>query len=291
MGDTPDLTQQPGSYESRLFGAIKNNNIPDIQFLLSKVKKIDARNSDGDTFLIYAVKIGTKGRTFYRTAINHLLTTPININAQNNKGETALHIAAGAGVGTKELVDTLIKKGAKKELYDNKGKQAADYARDAENNDAYQLLSAPPRAQKPASPRVPKFHSPDLLDAVNKSNLLRVQELLASGADPNSQNGYGQTPLHIAVGLDELEPDTISIINTLLGYGASPSQEDRYESTPYDAATDLGKDGILEIFIKHITGQDAAKNYQSPRGPKPGGTPLHRDAPPLTNRGGTSPRH
>jgi ankyrin repeat protein len=141
-----------------IFDALRNGKLDKVKTLLAKTRKLEARDSNGNTILIVASGNG------HLSIVQYLLAQRARVNA-DNQGYTAL-IAAAAG-GYTDIVKLLLAKGAKVNNQDVDGRTA--------------LLSAA------RGDRVNPERGYEL-----------VQALLAHRADPNRQNDHGQTALMLA---------------------------------------------------------------------------------------------
>ena len=76
--------------------------------------------------------------------------------------------------------------------------------------------------------------TPLLRAAHSASNPSVITALIEGGADPDArEDGYGYTPLHLAVGHNYSNP---SVIEALIEGGADPAARDNAGSTPFDYA-------------------------------------------------------
>jgi ankyrin repeat protein len=89
--------------------------------------------------------------------------------------------------------------------------------------------------------------------AAEFQNIEAVEFLIRCGCNPNAQNRYGQTPLHIAVDSetdaaiqDGVLPD-YQIARRLMECGASPEIRDRQGLTPQEWAANFGAEAA-QIF-------------------------------------------
>lgn len=82
-----------------------------------------------------------------------------------------------------------------------------------------------------------------LLTASKSGNLDYVKLAIAKGADINTKDEKGSTPLHWATYYEHTE-----IIRFLLMQGANPYEKDRYGLTPIDVARFNRKERALKIF-------------------------------------------
>jgi ankyrin repeat protein len=140
------------------------------------------------------------------------------------------------------------------------------------------VAALPAAAQTPPSPaeaaRYVGLHA-----AAWQGDAARIAQLLAGGADPNSRDGHGRTPLHVATfakrrdalralakggaDLGALENDRYDAVTIaavaddeatlalLLELGASAKLvTSRYDGTALIAAAHLGHDGVVRQLIK-----------------------------------------
>lgn len=106
---------------SRLISAAQDGQLDDVKRLLPLIKAgIDAVDSDGDTALYSAAYYGQLH------IIEYLLDNGADIDFKNNRGKTALHIAAEDGNGSEKIVALLLARGANPEATDNHGNKPRD---------------------------------------------------------------------------------------------------------------------------------------------------------------------
>jgi uncharacterized protein len=143
---------------------------------------------------------------------------------------------------------------------------------------ALALCGLAARAQVvPSAPEAARYRG--LHAAAYSGDLAALRQALAAGADVNSRDGYGRTPLHVAafarqrevikvlaaagasLGLLENDRyDAVTIVavaddeetlRTLLALGASAKLvTSRYDGTALIAAAHLGHDGVVQQLIK-----------------------------------------
>ena len=135
----------------------------------------------------------------------------------------------------------------------------------------------PLRRRRPARPKSARYGG--LHAAAWQGDAARIAQLLAGGADPNSRDGHGRTPLHVATfakrreavralakggaDLGALENDRYDAVTIaavaddeatlalLLQLGASAKLiTSRYDGTALIAAAHLGHDGVVRQLIQ-----------------------------------------
>jgi ankyrin repeat protein len=142
----------------------------------------------------------------------------------------------------------------------------------------FAACAVPVAAQTPPSP-VESARYAGLHAAAWQGDAARIAQLLAGGADPNSRDGHGRTPLHVATfakrreavrtlakggaDLGALENDRYDAVTIaavaddeatlalLLELGASAKlTTSRYDGTALIAAAHLGHDGVVRHLIQ-----------------------------------------
>jgi len=89
----------------------------------------------------------------------------------------------------------------------------------------------------------------DLLLVVNAAagDRANVRHLLRSGADPNTSDSGGWTPLHLAAGLGHAD-----VVRLLLGHGARTEARNRVGHTPLDLAIMLNRTEAAEVLREGV---------------------------------------
>ena len=182
-----------------------------------------------------------------------------DVDAQNNLGQTPLHIASGGFVGRcspgeAATVELLLAHGANADVKDKEGRVPLQLAaEDACQDLVLTLLS------HGANPEV-AFLQGGLLHMAAARGLERVGGvLLQRGVDVNTKNREGWTPLHQAVFRKRPE-----MVQFLISHGANALVKDKLGNTPLDFAQGEGFDnysGTLEV----------APGKSGPCTPGPGG--------------------
>ncbi|MBV0899586.1 MAG: ankyrin repeat domain-containing protein [Wolbachia endosymbiont of Fragariocoptes setiger] len=89
-----------------------------------------------------------------------------------------------------------------------------------------------------------------------------VSILLKEGADPDIQDRYGYTPLHIVTRYGYQD-----VIETFLNYNANPNIKDKYDNTPLCYAVESEEAGIVQSLLDKYETEVNIKNSKT-------GTPL-----------------
>ncbi|QOJ78899.1 ankyrin repeat domain-containing protein [Infirmifilum lucidum] len=83
----------------------------------------------------------------------------------------------------------------------------------------------------------------ELLEAAARGDYGKVKELLDRGADVNTRDKYGWTPLHYAADGGHLE-----VARLLLDRGADVNTRDNDGRTPLDLARAMGHKEVVELL-------------------------------------------
>jgi ankyrin repeat protein len=185
------------------------------QLLRKSAAEVNARDSCGDTPLMYAAEYPTKSalndtlkHIWRAAAVKLLLENGADANAKNRRGETPLYLAASRS--DEKLVKLLLENGADVKSKDCSGRTALHVAAGL-------------------------YYGGET-----------VKLLLESGADIEAKEECGETPLHIAA-----ESSYKEIVKLLLESGAKINAQTRTGETPLHKAAARGGAELVELLVAH----------------------------------------
>ena len=167
-----------------------------------------------------------------REVVRLLLRHRADINAENNIGETPLHLAVRHG--KTEIVDLLLKNGANINAITICGDTPLQLAKSKNHTEIIQLLES--AAQEESDLR---------LAALNERTDV-VDSLLERGANINAKDRHGYTILHHAAMNRKTE-----VVELLLKRGADIYAKELCGKTPLHLAADRGHTEVVELLLQH----------------------------------------
>lgn len=213
--------------------AAEVGNIQIISMLVDAGADVNCTDNDGVTPLML---LAQNGKT--DAALKLLKNPDIDISIKNNSGQMAIDYATSAGL--RELVEVLSQEEG--DHADTYGNTTLHHACWNEQSEVVKVL-----LEKDLS-SVNKLNddgdSPLIL-AVQKSNLMIVELLLAAGAKPDCANTDGVLPLHIAADKGDL-----FVGRALLDAGAGLNQKASDGQTPLILAARNGKNDFTAMLIE-----------------------------------------
>jgi ankyrin repeat protein len=179
-------------------------------------------------------------------AIQRLLADGAPINAQDERGRTAVLIATHAR--QTDAVRTLIEAGADINIRDQRSDNVLLYAGAEGLLDILRLAIA-----AGADTRITnRFGGTALIPAAERGHVEVVRELLTtSDVDVNHINNLGWTALLEAVILSDGGPRHQQIVQLLLEHGADPTIADKDDVTPLEHARQRGYTAIETLLTAY----------------------------------------
>ena len=205
-----------------------------VRSLLEQGANANAKDDDSEASpLIWASEGG------HRDIVHLLCERDADINATDNRGLTALHLAVKNGKIA--VVELLLKQGANSEATESAyGDTALMYAaRNGQNSIAVILLQAGAIVS-----RTNHKGETALLIATEEGQESLAKILLDSGANPETEDYDGITPLIRAASWD-----LVGIVKILLAAGAKVDNRGRSGGTPLIGAARSGKRASMEVLL------------------------------------------
>jgi len=238
-----DAALKEGStLEQELHNATIARDSTRIEYLLKRGARINARDTEGQTTLMVAVKSGDL------SVVNGLLEYKADPNLQDNDGWTA---AMHAVRGNDPKIMRLLGKQQYKtnfELLNHDGMTALGLA--TYNNKANAAVAMMDSGAKPDTAMGAARYTA-LMIAAKQDNQTMAQTLLQYKANPNARNAGGVTALMIAAVRNQ-----DMLISLLLKSGADASLKDEEGKTALMLATENDADKAVGMLQAHVAGKE-----------------------------------
>ena len=163
-----------------------------------------------------------------------------DLTMANYDGRTPLHVAASEG--RVEAVDYLMRSGAGVHVRDRNNHTPLICAIEAEQKDTIRALRLCGAHLQMGSLELAE----KLCFWARSGNRKKLRCFKLAGANLNSSNFSGQTPLHSAV-----ETGQIKVVQYLIEERVDPNKKDIYDLKPIDIAQKLNKQDIIEMLSNY----------------------------------------
>jgi ankyrin repeat protein len=209
--------------------------------------EIESHLSDSEVFF----GLASKGHAKRMSA---MIQGGISPDLQDDNGNTALHFAASAGHVA--VVELLLAQGATLSMQDAEGWTAMRRALENGHHSVLRAIVIHSPDSHTLDAKVDRMDHVILHFAVNYGDEDSVLLLLRSGANPNVQNRFGQTPLHLAAWRRDL-----IVLKHLLDADLHLDIEDFWGDTALEVAisspiTTTDKAAVIRIFLESRLARD-----------------------------------
>lgn len=226
---------RPGaSKEDLLFQAINNQQIEKVKDLIADGVSLGAQNNEGETPLHVAI------RSSNLALVQALILAGAPLETKNNRADTPLSTAAK--YGSAEMIQMLIDAGANLLCRDWLDQTLLHNAVRFNTLDAIQTLI---HAQAPVDISGPGYMTP-LHYAARGKNLEILEALVLAGANINALDSDHQSPLHHAV-----QAKNGPAVQALIDFGAHIALQDQENKTPMDWAKLQKSSEVIQILEKY----------------------------------------
>ena len=234
-GAAVDKTDYRG--HTPLFAASNEGRWEVVELLLGAGAEVDKTEEDGRTPLMSA---SMEGR---RKVVKVLLDRGAEVDKADNAGQTPLFYA-GSG-DHKEVVQLLLDSGAEVDKADSVGQTPLFYAGLHDHTEVVQLLLD---SGADLDRAVNLYPGATRLHWASKVGLLgMVRSLLDAGADVNSQDDKGETPLHWAARNGN---DCSAVAELLLASGAEVDKESNFLTFPLSIDAVMGNTKVCSVLLR-----------------------------------------
>jgi len=232
-------------HQNGLFYAIKYKAFNALKSLLNLGLNVNHQNNKGDTPLHYAAYFGD------HSLCQMLIDSNASINIPNKKGITPLMY--GAYKGSLEVVKLLALKQGDLNNPDKLGNTSLFYAVSSKKLKVLNYL-----IEQGANLYVKNYQDETLHHAIAKNGLLTMNDVLLNHRlPPDYKNIYKQTPLHFAA-----KNGNELLVESYLKYGLNPLMKDSFDKTPLMYAKPYGDvHTMIERSIYNLAVEKSYKTY------------------------------
>ncbi|MBD3170229.1 MAG: hypothetical protein GF307_12155 [candidate division Zixibacteria bacterium] len=252
----------PNAYDYRpMLSACAGGHLNIVKMLIDAGADIEATTYDGANALLTAAASGNQ------EMFEMLLELGADLNSVNNDGDNALHYAAVSP--NSDFVRYLIDKGFDINSVNHQGEppiHSACYTGRLENVKLLNSLGADINTTDSSNQGIFVKTIYSAYRGVNDTLLALMDYLIENGADVNSRDHHGITPLMRAIHVENAE-----ILDKVIEAGADVNAVDEHGLPAIVRAIDDGHPGITGYLIEKGARVDIREKYW-------GNTPLHRAA-------------
>jgi ankyrin repeat protein len=220
--------------------AVANKSVEQFRFLVRETAPdLDMQNQKGETLLHIAVRKGNLGHVAF------LIDEGVDFDKQDAQGQTPLFIAAQKGF--KKIVSLLMLCGANATL---KTTFSSLKPEEIANPEIKKIISEINSLQIQEYPGGTPLHV-----AVKTQNYLAVK-LISRHVDINKQNNDGRTALHELCNQESINKKQLQMLRELLKKAAAINLNDKEGNTPLDIARKMSPHSSLTRFLEKAYGEN-----------------------------------
>ncbi len=233
-----------------LHGAAYYGHLETVKLLVELGGEVNTPNIHGFTPLLSATAGG------HGEIVRFLMSAGADVNAQTQQGATAILQAAVSG--NKETFDLLLATGASTDVVDMDGDNLLHCAAMGGNLD---ILNAALAKEIDINGADNRGLTP-LLFAAQSGRTEAVQLLIDRGADVGAQSLYGETGLHLLMELfwRQMDSAALTTARVLLANGANVNSRDTWGMTPLYRAAQAGSSAYISLLLESGADVLAATN-------------------------------
>jgi uncharacterized protein len=233
-----DVNAKDNTVQSAYLISTSEGYLELLELTLQHGADVDSKDSFNGTGLIRAADRG------HADIVGRLVQADIKINHINNLGWTALHEAIILGDGSRRYVDTvrvLVAAGADLGLPSQRDQiTPLRHATSKGYNEIAQVLGAGLEADNPSK----RLANRRLLSAADRGDATAAALAIRAGADLETRDQRGRTPLLLAV-----TEDRLAVARLLVYLGADPDALDDQHDTPWLVTGVTGSVDMLEMLL------------------------------------------
>ncbi len=192
----------------------------------------------------------------YFQIIEQLDGNRADVHALDSRGQTALHVAAAAGLDS--IIELLLEFGAHTDVIDDVGDTPLSVAAKNGQLDAVKSLLRRPDGAAIINKSNNENLTPLVQAVFESQNVEIVQELLQRGADPNASILDDGTVLHLMTATENFE----NVVREAVRYGGDLEARDTNGNTPMHVAARYGRTSLLEFFLNQKPELSSATNIR-----------------------------
>ena len=175
--------------------------------------------------------------------LDKLIAAKVDLNARDNYGRTALHVATFAR--QREAIRALVKAGAKLELLESDRYDAVTIAAVADDEETLRVVLSLGASAKLTTSR---YDGTALIAAAHLGHDGVVRQLIAAGAPLDHVNNLHWTALIESIVLGNGGRRHVETLRALLAAGASTKLTDRQGATPLAMAKSRGYRDMVQLL-------------------------------------------